>query len=168
MLYPWHYWSCTSGVHVSPSCTVLSAACLCRLYVHYKILRSADCGLRTADCAFRGLFEKLRKVTIGFFRPSVRLSAGTTRLPVDGFSLSLMFWGFFEMLSIKLKFHSDNNKGNFRWRPIHSFCHNQARFLLEWKMFQTNVVEEVKTHFVFSNFFSSENRAFYEITWEIL
>jgi len=29
-------------------------------------------------------------------------------------------------------------------------------------MFQTKVVEKIKTHFMFNNFFS-ENRAFYEI-----
>jgi hypothetical protein len=33
-------------------------------------------------------------------------------------------------------------------------------------MFQTKVVEEIKTHFVFSNFFFSENRSFYEIMWK--
>ena len=32
-------------------------------------------------------------------------------------------------------------------------------------MFQTKVVEKIKTHFVFSNFFF-ENRAVYEILWE--
>jgi hypothetical protein len=31
-------------------------------------------------------------------------------------------------------------------------------------MFQTDAVENVETHFVFSNFF--ENRAFYETTWK--
>ena len=32
-------------------------------------------------------------------------------------------------------------------------------------MLQTKVVEKIKTHFVFSNFFY-ENRAVYEIMWE--
>jgi len=32
-------------------------------------------------------------------------------------------------------------------------------------MFQTNVVEKIKTHFV-SNFYFSENRAVYEIMWK--
>ena len=45
--------------------------------VHYKILRSAD-------SAFIGLFAKLRKATIGFFRPSV--CPHRTRFPLDGFS----------------------------------------------------------------------------------
>jgi len=37
-----------------------------------------------------------------------------------------------------------------------------TQFLLEWEMFQTNFAEEIKTHFVFSEFF--ENFAIYDIT----
>ena len=33
-------------------------------------------------------------------------------------------------------------------------------------MFQTEVIEKIKTHFVFSNFFYFENRTVYEIMWE--
>jgi hypothetical protein len=40
-----------------------------------------------------------------------------------------------------------------------------AEFFLEWEMFQTKVVEKIKTHFLFSNFFP-ENLAVYEITWK--
>ena len=36
-------------------------------------------------------------------------------------------------------------------------------FLLEWEMFQTEIVEKINTHFMFSNFFSPENPAVYEI-----
>jgi hypothetical protein len=39
-----------------------------------------------------------------------------------------------------------------------------AQFFLEWEMFQTKVVGEIKTHFVFNKFF--ENRAVYEIMWK--
>jgi hypothetical protein len=35
----------------------------------------------------------------------------------------------------------------------------------EIEMFQTKFVEEIKTHFVFSNLFS-ENRVVYEIMWK--
>ena len=41
-----------------------------------------------------------------------------------------------------------------------------AQFLLEWEMFQTKDVEKIKTHFAFSNFFFSENRAVCEIMWK--
>jgi len=33
-------------------------------------------------------------------------------------------------------------------------------------MFQTKVVQKIKTHFVFSNFFFFENRTVYEIMWK--
>jgi len=43
-----------------------------------------------------------------------------------------------------------------------------AQFLLEWEMFQTKVVEKIKTHFVFTNPPSPppENRAVYVIMWK--
>ena len=40
-----------------------------------------------------------------------------------------------------------------------------AHFFLEWEIFHTKVVEKIKTHFGFSNFFPPENRAVYEIMW---
>ena len=40
-----------------------------------------------------------------------------------------------------------------------------AQFFSEWKMFQTKVVEKIKTYFVFSNFFL-ENFAVYEKMWK--
>jgi hypothetical protein len=41
-----------------------------------------------------------------------------------------------------------------------------AEFFLEWEIFHTKFVEEVKLHFVFNNFFSPENHAVYETVWE--
>ena len=42
-----------------------------------------------------------------------------------------------------------------------------AHYFLEWEIFQTNIVEKIKTHVLCSvNFFFFENRAFYEITWK--
>jgi hypothetical protein len=41
-----------------------------------------------------------------------------------------------------------------------------AQFFLEWELFQTRVVEEIKTHFMFCNFFFFENRAVFEIMWK--
>jgi mRNA-degrading endonuclease HigB of HigAB toxin-antitoxin module len=49
-------------------------------------------------------------------------------------------------------------------------CVHSWRYLTEipsqWKIFQTNVVEKIKTHFGFNHFFLYENRAVYEIMWE--
>jgi hypothetical protein len=41
-----------------------------------------------------------------------------------------------------------------------------AQLFLKWEMFQTKVVEKIKTHFTFHKFFSPTNRAIYEITWK--
>jgi hypothetical protein len=41
-----------------------------------------------------------------------------------------------------------------------------AEFFLEWEMFETNVVEEIKTHLLSSINFFSENRVVYEIIWK--
>ena len=42
-----------------------------------------------------------------------------------------------------------------------------AQFFLEWEMFQTKVVEKIKTQILFSvTFFFFENRAVYEIMWK--
>jgi hypothetical protein len=41
-----------------------------------------------------------------------------------------------------------------------------TQFFLEWKMFQTRVVEKIKTHILFPITFFSENRAVYEIMWK--
>ena len=41
-----------------------------------------------------------------------------------------------------------------------------AHLFLVWKMFETEVVEKIKTHFMSSNFFSPENLALYEIIWK--
>jgi len=50
---------------------------------------------------------------------------------------------------------------------IHFLLH-LAQFFLEWEMFQTKVVEKIKTHILCYSvtFFFFENRAVYEIIWK--
>jgi hypothetical protein len=59
---------------------------------------------------------------------------------------------------------SDKNNGYFTWRLMHIFLY-LAELFLEWEMLETKFLEEIKTHFIFNNFFF-ENRAFYEIMWK--
>ena len=47
---------------------------------------------------------------------------------------------------------------------IHFLWSHFAQFL-EWEMFQTKVVQKIKTHFMFNNFFI-QNQAVYEIIWK--
>jgi len=51
--------------------------------------------------------------------------------------------------SIQVSLKSDKNNGYFTWRPIH-FLSYLAHLFLEWEMFQTVVVEEIKTHVLYS------------------
>ena len=79
------------------------------------------------------------------------LPNGTTRLPLDGFSWNL-----------KLEYFSKNCRENsclirieqekrvlYMKTNIH-FWSYLAQFFLEWEMFQTKFVEEIKTHILFS------------------
>ena len=43
-----------------------------------------------------------------------------------------------------------------------------AQFLLKWEIFQTRLVEKIKTYILYSINFFSENLAIYEITWKNL
>ena len=46
------------------------------------------------------------------------------------------------------------------------FRSHLAQFLLEWNMFQTKVVQKIKTHILCSTTFFSENLTIYEIMWK--
>jgi len=57
-------------------------------------------------------------------------------------------WAFFENVEkIKVSLKPDKNNGSFTRR------HHIAEFFLEWEAFQTKVVEKIKKHFMFINFF---------------
>ena len=80
---------------------------------------------------FNGANAKLRKATISFVM-SVR-PYGKTQLLLNGFPWYLISV-FVENLSRTFKF--DYNMS----------ITTGAEFFLEWEMFQTNVVEKIKTH----------------------
>jgi len=58
------------------------------------------------------------------------------------------------------------NNGYCTWRPIHFLWSYLSEFFLEWEMFRTKVVEQIKTHILRSVIFSPENRAICEIMWK--
>ena len=106
---------------------------------------------------FNGANAKLRKVTISFVM-SVR-SYGKTQLLLNGFPWYLIFV-LVENLSRTFKF--DYNMPITTGTFHEDLC---AEFFLEWEMFQTNVVEKIKTHILCAmTFFFTENPAAYEIT----
>jgi hypothetical protein len=46
--------------------------------------------------------------------------------------------------NLQVSSKSDKNNANFTWRPIYIFSY-LANFFLEWEMFQTKIVEKIKT-----------------------
>ena len=61
-----------------------------------------------------------------------------------------IFRKYVEKIPVSLK--SDKNKGHFTWRPVYTFLIISR---LEWNMFQTKVVEKLKTHILCSVTFIS-------------
>jgi hypothetical protein len=93
-------------------------------------------------------FAKWRKVTahvVGSVRPRE-----TTRLPLDRFSLNLIF----EYFSKICRPNSSLNKIWLYWwvlymkTSVHSWYLDD--FFWKWEMFQTKVVDEMETHFLCS------------------
>jgi hypothetical protein len=79
----------------------------------------------------------------------------STLLPLDGFWRNFIFDYF-------LKIYRENSRLIIIWHTKITILHLNtiiyfwsylANFFLEWEMFQTKVVQKIKTHFVFSNFF---------------
>jgi len=86
---------------------------------------------------------------------SVRLFVcphGTTRLPLDGFLWKVLFEGFSKNLSRKLKNSLQSEKNDLLYVKIY--------VQLEWELFQTKLVEEIKTHILHLITFFSKNMPF--------
>jgi hypothetical protein len=109
---------------------------------------------------FLGSFARLRKETTSFVmsvRPSVCLH-GATRLPMDGFSWNLIFQYFFEksVEKIQVSLKSDKNK-RVLYKEANIYCPSHlAHFFSDLEMFQTKVVEKIKTHILCSITFSNK------------
>ena len=60
---------------------------------------------------------------------------------------------------------SGRNNQHVTWRPIHIFKSYLPKFFPELEMFQSKVVEKIKTHIFCSIHFFFENRTVCEIMW---
>jgi hypothetical protein len=98
---------------------------------------------------FIGVFAKLRKATINLIM-SVRVSVctnDTTGVPMGGFSWKFMF----EYVSENCRENSSFIKTDQELRALFMktakhFWSYLVQFFLEWQMFETKSVEEIKTH----------------------
>jgi len=75
----------------------------------------------------------------------------TTRLPLDAFSLKLIFEYFFRksVEEIKVSLKSDKNNGILH-EEQYNFLSYLAHFVLECEIIQTKVVDKIKTHILCS------------------
>ena len=102
----------------------------------------------------------MRKTNISFVT-SVPLSVrphGTTRLPLDGYWWNMMF-ELFPRLCLE---DSSFIEICYELRVVYINAFSRlwqyrAEFILEWEIFHTKVVEKLKTHFIFYNFFSRKS-----------
>ena len=69
--------------------------------------------------------------------------------------------------NIQASLKSDRNNRHFTWRPIY-ICDLSCLILLEWEIFQTRLVEKIKTHILCSINSFFENRAVYGIMLKII
>ena len=70
------------------------------------------------------------------------------------------------VLKIHVSLKPDKNIGHYKWKQ-YTFLVTSRSIILIIKMFQTNILEKVKTHILYSiTFFFFLNRAVYEIMWK--
>jgi hypothetical protein len=67
-------------------------------------------------------------------------------------------------MQISSKFNKINKY--FTWRLMYSYEY-LVEFFLEWEMFQTKILKNGNTHFIFNNMFSKIG-ALYEIMWRYI
>ena len=108
-----------------------------------------------------GAFEKLRKAIISFVMhvsPSVLLSAWNKSVPTKRIFMKFDIWVFFEKPSLKFKFHYNRTRiTGTLYAGQYTFLSYLAQLFLEWEMFQTKVVEDIKTHILCSVTFSQKS-----------
>ena len=59
-----------------------------------------------------------------------------------------IFWKFIEKIQVSLQ--SDKNNRYFIWRPLYLHLRYLAHFFLEWNIFPTKAIEDIKTHILYS------------------
>ena len=76
-----------------------------------------------------------------------------TRLPLDRFSWNFISEYFSKICRENSNFNKICHEYRARYTKIYEHLQYLAEFYLEWNTFQTNAVEKIKTHFMFSKLF---------------
>jgi hypothetical protein len=96
----------------------------------------------------------------------VRLSAWNNSVPTGRIFMKFDIWGLHKNLSRKLNFDLNLTRiTSTSHENLCTFMIISRWILLEWAMFQTKVLGNENTHFLFNSFFS-ETRAVYEVMWK--
>ena len=97
-------------------------------------------------------------------RPSTRKNSAPNGLIFMKFDIFLLF---FENLSRKfLSLESDKNKAYFTRRPMYVYENISLNFCPKWELFQTKVVEEIRTDILCSRTFFFSKIVSFMITWK--
>jgi hypothetical protein len=97
---------------------------------------------------------KMWKANVAFSCLSVCPPHGRTRLPLDGFSWNLILEYFSKYVEkIQFSLISNNNNRYFTWKTNILMGSYLAQYFLEWEIFQTKVVDKIKTHILSSIIF---------------
>jgi hypothetical protein len=132
-------------------------------------------GVRTSNLVTSGSCTQvagaaatLGRATVSFVMsvcPSVR-PYGTTGLPLDGHSWNLTS-DYFSKICVE---NSSIITIGQEWRVLYMktniriFLSYLAQFFLEWELFDTKVMQKIKTHFMFNSISSPENCGVREIS----
>ena len=109
-----------------------------------------EAGNVSSSCGVLGAFARLRKANISFMSVSLSLCPWSDSATTGRISWNFIFVyflicrgnsSFINILQVEQVFHMKIN--------IH-FWSYLAQFFLEWEMFQTKVVEKIKTHILYS------------------
>jgi hypothetical protein len=115
-------------------------------------------------CSVLQFFWRAHKISKSSYWLRHVCPQGTSQLPLDGFSWNLIFEYFSKICleySSFIKIWQESSV-LYMTTNVH-FLSYLAHFFFEWQNIQTKIVKNIKTHFVFSNFFF--NPAVYEIMW---
>ena len=118
-------------------------------------------GVHGSFLQFLGAFTKLLKVTVSFVM-SVHLPVrphGKTRLPLDGFSWNLTFEYLLKNCHENSSFIKTGQENQvLHMKTTWHFWSYLSQFFIEWEMFRTEFVEEIKTHILCSITFFQKSR----------
>jgi hypothetical protein len=120
------------------------------------------------DLAFLGAVRKIAKSECQLRHVSPVCPSAWKNSAITGrIFMKFVIWKYFDHLSRNFKFHwiLTTITGTLHIDQ-YIFWSHLAQFFLEWEMFQTKVVQKIKTHILCSVNFPPENLAVYEIMWE--